>query len=166
MSSAQSQRVPYHCCPSSVGVHRGIRTAKDAPWTWAVISAQRHRFPFHCPEFGQCTSWLLNGQGASVRLDREFSPKPAGSLSLLLDFGRAPSWPPNGQGACLKLGHDVSPKSSGFPFTAARVRSGSTLAYEQPRIHRGLWALSVAQSQRVPFHCPEFGRGPSWLLNG
>ena len=119
---------------SSVGVHRGIRTAKDAPWTWALSVAQSHRVPFHCPEYGRGPSWLPNGQGASVELGPEFSPKPAGSLSLLPEFGRGPSWPPNGQGACLKLGHEFSPKSSGLLFTA-RVRSGSIVACEQPRRH-------------------------------
>ena len=37
--------------PCSVGVHLSIRTAMDAPPTWAVRSAQSYRIPLECPEF-------------------------------------------------------------------------------------------------------------------
>ena len=77
----QGCTVPQDGCSiprSLVGVHRGIRTAKEPPLKWAVSSAQSQRVPFDCPEFGRGPSWHTHSQGASVKLGREFSPKASG----------------------------------------------------------------------------------------
>ena len=124
-----------------------------------MSSAQSQRVPFDCPEFGRGPSSHTHSQGASVKLGREFSPKPAVSLSLPL-FGRCPSWYTNSQGSTVDLGREFSP-SHRVPFQCPDFGWGSS-GFRTAKEPPSNWAVSSAQSQRFPFDCPQFGRGPSW----